>query len=285
MTARWIAAAALVAVTAFGSRLLAQVPELPPIGGTPNSRTATPPANPNQPPGPPPLTIPGSTPNGDPARLLPPTPTSSGAAADTELIEKVIEARRNYANSLKALREYYQKTGDAKRLQMVEDELRQYHRSSHPVFRLELDVPSPNLKPQYNQNEANELYRWALTYKDRGLGNDLNDNQHRAEILLQELLAKYPQCTKISEAAYMLGEIYESRAFRQFDRAAAYYERCYQWNPNTTYDARLRAARLYDRELKDRAKAIELYRAVLDTETIQARRDEAFRRLRDLGAR
>jgi hypothetical protein len=223
-------------------------------------------------------------PSGDPARLLPPTPSSS-AGADTELIEKVIEARRNYANSLKALRDYYQKAGDTKRVQMVEDELRQYHRATHPVYRLELDVPSPTLRPLYNQNEANDLYRWALSYKDRGLGNDLSDNQHRAEILLQELLTKYPQCTKISDAAYMLGDIYESRAFRQYERSAAYYERCFQWNPTTTFDARLRAARVYDRELKDKNKAIELYRAVLDTESVQARRDEAYRRLRELGAR
>ncbi len=282
MTLRWIAAAALLAVC---GNLLAQAPELPPIGGTPKTPPATQPTNPNQPPALPPLTVPGAPPTGDPARLLPPTPTSTAGSADIELIEKVIEARRNYANSLKALHEYYQKIGDSKRVQMVEEELRQYHRSSHPVYRLELDVPSSNLQPLYNQKEANDLYRWALSYKDRGLGTDLNDNQHRAEIILQELLTKYPQSTKISDAAYSLGEVYESRTFRQFERAAAYYERCFQWDPKTSYDARLRAARVYDRDLKDRAKAIEMYRAILDTDTVQARRDEAYRRLRELGAR
>ncbi len=260
MTLRWIAAAALLAVC---GNLLAQAPELPPIGGTPKTPPVTQPANPNQPPALPPLTVPGAPPTGDPARLLPPTPASSAGSADIELIEKVIEARRSYANSLKALHEYYQKIGDSKRVQMVEEELRQYHRSSHPVYRLELDVPSSNLQPLYNQKEANDLYRWAL----------------------QELLTKYPQSTKISDAAYSLGEVYESRTFRQFERAAAYYERCFQWDPKTSYDARLRAARVYDRDLKDRAKAIEMYRAVLDTDTVQARRDEAYRRLRELGAR
>src|SRR5207245_4588470 len=37
----------------------------------------------------------------------------------------------------------------------------------------------------------------------------------------------------------------------------SYYERCFQWDPNTQYDARLRAARLYDRELKDRNRRSE----------------------------
>src|SRR5262249_53235304 len=149
-------------------------------------------------------------------------------AADLELIEKVIEARRNYANSLKALYEYYQKAGDTKRMQMADDELRQFHRMPHPAYRLELDVPNPKRQPLHNQPEANDLLRWALSYKNKGLGNDYLDNQHRAEILLQELLTKYPQSTKISEAAYHLGELYESRAFRQYERAATYFERSFQ---------------------------------------------------------
>src|SRR5262249_11676574 len=147
------------------------------------------------------------------------------------------------------------------------DELKQFHRMSHPPYRLDLDVPNPKLQPLYNEPEANDLYRRALSFKDRGLDSEYTDNQKRAELLLQELLTRYPQSNRISDAAYMLGDIYESRAFRQLERAAAYYERCFQWNPNTHFEARLRAAKLYDHELKDRPRAIELYRMVLDYET------------------
>lgn len=239
----------------------AQPPPLPPIG---------------EPPLPP-------APTSPPTAVFPPRPRDT--ASDVELVERVIEARRQYANILKALLRYYESAGDGKRAQWVEDELKQFHRLPHYAYRLDLDVPHPGLQPRFNIAQANELYRDALRYKDRGLGNDYMDNQKRAEILLQQLLTDYPQSNKISDAAYHLGEIYEGRAFRQYERAAAYYERCFQWNPATHHDARLRAARLYDRELKNHARALELYRLAEANETDAARVQEARRRIADLNGR
>lgn len=248
----------------------AQPPELPPIGG--GSRE----------PGPPPLPPISAPRTGEPAANLPPPLPPRG---DLELIERVIAARKAYAAALKDLQEHYRLAGDDRRARLADDELKGFNRSPRPAYRVELDVPNPNLRPTYDQKGANDLYRWAKTYKDRGLGADYLDNQRRAELLLQELLTKYPQSTRIGDAAYVLGELYEGRAFRQFERAAAYYERSFQWDPNVPLDARLRAARLYDRELRDRAKAVELYRLVLDIDTSPTRRQEAQRRLYDLGAR
>ena len=55
-----------------------------------------------------------------------------------------------------------------------------------------------------------------------------------------------------------------------------------QWNPNTQLDARLRAARLYDKQNIDRNKAIELYRDVTTHETDPKRLQEAQKRLTEL---
>jgi TolA-binding protein len=123
-----------------------------------------------------------------------------------------------------------------------------------------------------------------MAFKDRGWGTDYIDNQRRAELLLQQMLTSYPQCNKIDDAAYQLGDIYESRPYRQFRRAAAYYERCFQWNPKTHHDARLRAARLYDRALLDRSRARDLYQEILNHETDPNRLDEAKKRLTDLSS-
>src|SRR5438309_9859540 len=84
-----------------------QIPELPPVGGGSNNPAPKPPLPPNdRDPIPPPLSVPPSA-GGEAARLLPPVPApGSGTGAgsnDLELVEKVIEARRNYANSLKVL--------------------------------------------------------------------------------------------------------------------------------------------------------------------------------------
>lgn len=205
-------------------------------------------------------------------------------ASDIELVEKLLAARREYQVSLEQLRALYVSTGDVERAQWAEEELRQYHRIPKQAFRLELDVPPPTLQAAYNIPEANELYRKAMLYKDKGWGTDYIDNQRRTELLLQQLLSSYPQSDKISHAAYQLGDLYESKAYKQYRRAAAYFERSFQWDPNTHHDSRLRAARIYDKTLQERARAVELYREVTTHETDPKRLQEAEKRLAELSS-
>lgn len=212
-----------------------------------------------------------------------PPPGKQTDTGDIEMVERLLVARRDYQKTLILLRAHYLKVGDMERARWAEEELLQFHRINHQAFKLELDVPPPSLRPSVNVPEANKLYTQAMTYKDHGWGNDYIDNQRRAELLLQQLLTQYPQSTKISDVAYQLGELYESKAFRQYGRAALYFERCVQWNPHTHYDARIRAARIYDRQTHERAKAIELYREVKTHETDTKRIAEADKRLADLG--
>ncbi len=199
-----------------------------------------------------------------------------------ELVERLLAARRDYQLALEQLRAYYVSKGDVERTQIAEEELRSFHRILKHPYRLELDVPPPTLQASQNIPEANELYRRALQYKDKGWGTDLVDNQRRAEILLQQLLTSYPQSDKIDDAAYQLGDLYESRGYKMYRRAATYFERCFQWNPNTQFDARLRAARIYDRQLLDRNRAVELYREVTTHETDPKWLQEAKKRLQEL---
>ena len=201
-----------------------------------------------------------------------------------KLVERLLAARRDYQNSLEQLRAYYLANNDLERARWAEEELREFHRINKQAYRLELDVPPPTLQAQYNIPEANELYRRGMAYKDRGWGSEYKDNQRRAEILFQQILSRYPQSDKIDDAAYQLGTIYEGRVYHQYRRAAAYYERCVQWNPNTQFDARLRAARLYDRQLNERGRAIELYKEITTHETDPKQMHEASKRLAELTA-
>jgi TolA-binding protein len=205
-----------------------------------------------------------------------------GANSDVELVERVLAARREFQTSLEALRAHYIAVGDIEKARWAEDELVQFHRINKQAYKLPLEVPPPTLNAAYNIPEANELYKQAMTYKDKGWGTDYIDNQRRAELLLQRLLTNHPQSDKISDAAYQLGDLYESHAFRQYERAANYFERCFQWNPKTQFDARLRAARLYERNVGDRNHAIEIYREIVNRETDPKRIDEAQKRLADL---
>lgn len=213
----------------------------------------------------------------------PPAPSKpAGPTSDIELVERLLAARRDYQNSLEQLRAHYVAVGDVERAKWAEEELRQYHRVGKQAYRLELDVPVPTLQAAYNIPEANDLYIRAMSYKDKGWGTEYIDNQRRAELLLQQLLASYPQSDKIDDAAYQLGDLYEGKAYKHYRRAAQYFERCVQWNPNTQFDARLRAAHIYDRQLADRNKAIELYRDITTHETDPKRLQEAKKRLADL---
>ena len=216
----------------------------------------------------------------------PPKPVPGKPAAgpgDAELVERVIAARKEYQQSLVALYDHYARTGDRERAKWVEDELRSHHLAWKPSYRLDiLDVPPPTLEAKVNVKEANDLFRQAMEYKDRGFGSDFILNQRRAELLFQEILQKYPNSDKIADVAYQLGELYEGRAYKQYDRAAAYFERSVQWRRGSQSDARMRAARLYDRQLNERSKAIELYREEIAHDTDMTRIKEAERRLGEL---
>ena len=216
----------------------------------------------------------------------PPTPggkpPGSVPASDVELVERLLAARKEYQTALEVLRKHYVAVGDAKRAHWAEDELRQYHRMIKQSFRLDLEVPPPTLQAAYNIPEANELYRRAMSYKDKGWSDDYLFNQRRAEILLQQLLTNFPQSDKIGDAAFQLGDIYEGKTNLQYERAAVYFERCFQWNSGHSHEARLRAARIYDKQLHERGKAQDLYKDVTTHDTDQKRIQEAQKRLAEL---
>ncbi len=216
----------------------------------------------------------------------PPPAADKGKAApsDIELVERLLATRRDYQVALEQLRAYYVAKGDVERAGWAEEELRGFHRILKQAYRLELDVPPPTLQASQNTPEANELYRRGMQYKDKGWGTDLLDNQRRAELLFQQLLTSYPQSDKIDDAAYQLGDLYEGRLYKQFRRAAVYFERCFQWNPNTQFDARMRAARIYDRQLVERTRAMELYREVTTHETDPKWIQEAKKRMQELSS-
>lgn len=216
---------------------------------------------------------------------LPPEPGTPGSPppSDVELVERNIAARKEYESSLKALYDHYQKVGDKQRTQWAEQELMGYHMLFKASYNLDVkDVPPPGLEAKVNVREANELFRGALEYKGKGLGNDYILNQRRAEIFLREILEKYPNSDKIADVAYQLGDLYESRAYKQYDRAAKYFERSFQWVKGSRTDARLRAAVIYDKQLNERAKAIELYREEIAHDTDADRIKQAEKRLAEL---
>jgi TolA-binding protein len=209
-------------------------------------------------------------------------PAGAKNAGDLELVQKVLTLRRDYQKTLEQLHAHYHQTQDKERARWVEEELKHFHRGPKHAFILELAVPPPNLNGHKNITEANKLFTWAMQFKDKGWGVEYTDNQRRAELVFQEILTKYPESDKISDVAFMLGDIYESKAYKQPYLAVEYYQRCYQWNSKTTHEARIRAARIFDKNLHNRTKAIELYKEVTTHETDPRRIQEAQKRIAEL---
>lgn len=213
--------------------------------------------------------------------------TDPGKQSEVELVEAVIKARKDYWTSLDKLRQNYIANNEIEKEKWVEEEIRSFHRMMKYSYRLDIkDVPPPTLQAKSNIPEANALFRRAMDFKNRGMGDEYLDNQRRAEILLQGLLDRYPESDKIAEAAYHLADIYEDyRPRPQYLRAAAYYERSVQWSKGGSSDARIRAARLYDRQLKMYDKAKEMYKAVLNNDSDTNRIIEAEKRLNEISRR
>lgn len=219
-----------------------------------------------------------ATPQDGPAASGPGAIGPPPVPSDLELVEKLIEARKNYQQTLEKLWQHYNLVGDSERAAYAKEELLGYHRINRQVFRLDLEIPNKGLQAKFNYPDANKLYAEAKYFKDQGGF----DNYRRAELKFKELLARYPLCSRIGDAAYQLAEIYESRYFNQPRVAALYYERSHQWNPTAPSDALIRAARIYDRILSERSEALRLYRQVQSQEADPARIQEAERRIAEL---
>lgn len=88
----------------------------------------------------------------------------------------------NTRRASKRLRSTYSINSDTEKLRWSEDEIKQFHRVPKHAYVLDLDVPGPGLRAEQNIPAANDLYRRAMEYKDRGFGSEYVDNQIRARV-------------------------------------------------------------------------------------------------------
>jgi len=76
-----------------------------------------------------------------------------------------------------------------------------------------------------------------------------------------QLISKYPTSDKIDDAAFRAAGIYEH--LKDYTIAVQYYQRTFQWDPQTAYPARFKAAYLLDTQLARRAEALQIYQEAL----------------------
>jgi len=211
--------------------------------------------------------------------------SSAADQAEVGLVENVAEARATYRQALTELVHYYSRIGnDAKRKQ-AQEELDGFDDVVKHEYVILAYVVDPNIKPTRTIPEADRLYKDGMEYKNYRTLFFRRSKKKKLQLALErfkEILLKHPESDKCDDAAYRIAQIYDGQHFRDPVLAVKYYEKCFEWDPRTPYDARYCAARIYDLKLKDPDTAVRVYALAVEKERDERIREKAENRLAEL---
>lgn len=189
-------------------------------------------------------------------------------AGEADYVEKAAAARLAYREALASLSAYYRSVGNATKFEWTQTELRTFDQMVQYRYLAPAEVAPASLQARDLIDAADELYNKGMKLWDKsGVWLILVSEPKLREGLMyfNQLIAQYPTSDKIDDAAYRSGRIYEQ--LKNYELAAIYYQRAYQWNPLTPYPTRYRAAFIMDQRLKMRNEALTLYRLAVEKES------------------
>jgi tetratricopeptide (TPR) repeat protein len=209
------------------------------------------------------------------AQILPsPSGMVAGPAVDVarsteaDLAEQLAVSRQAYRRGLEVMVQHYTKTGNNMKLAWAQKELDALNAMAQYDYVVEATMAGANLKANKSIPEGDYLYNDAVRLEDQA-GQFLvikDDNLLRIALdKYNQLISKYPGSDKIDDAAFHAAGIYEH--FKDYTIAVLYYQRTYQWDPETLYPAKYKAAFILDRRLYRRAEALQLYQEALQSIT------------------
>jgi tetratricopeptide (TPR) repeat protein len=209
--------------------------------------------------------------------------TAPASATEVDLVEDLAAKREAYVTAVKTLESYYRQSGNYRKGTWAKRELEMLGQAPQYTYVAAGQAAKETLRAYDSIPAADELYARADDlYGMPGLQALVDKPKLRKTLsLFNELIEKYPTSDKIDDAAFKAARIYES--FGDEKLAATYYQRAYQWDPQTPYPARFKAAYLMDKKLGMKAKALELYRESMEKEKLyDSNREFAEMRIRDL---
>ncbi|MCD6394685.1 MAG: hypothetical protein J7M40_14425 [Planctomycetes bacterium] len=190
-------------------------------------------------------------------------------ATEVDLVEDLMAKRAELRVSLERLHEYYNSTGNTNNRRWAEHELKALDRVPHYRYLMpgQIALPNDNVAG-YPIAQADALYREAerLYREATALVIFTDEDKLRGALSrYNRIISEFPTSNKIDDAAYMGGRIYEY--FKDWQIAADYYQRCFQWNEVTLRPARFRAAYVTDQRLHKRKEALPLYQMAVEKES------------------
>ena len=187
---------------------------------------------------------------------------------EVDLVENMAANRNNYRNSLRKLMEYYKVSGDALKHRWARRELGMFLNMPQYRYLMPGEAAYANLRATDAIEEADNLFAEAMAlYKDaRNLVVVTDETKLRDSLnKFNLIISNYPNSDKIDDAAFWAGRIYEH--FKDYEIAVVYYQRAYQWDEETPYPARYRAAYIMDYHLRMREDAVVLYQLSYEKES------------------
>jgi len=149
---------------------------------------------------------------------------------------------------------------------------------------IEANVAGPDLKATTSITEADYMYADAVRTEKKAKKLLVYTNKDLLRMALDkynQLIRKHPASDKIDDAAFKAAGIYEH--FKDYSISLLFYQRTYQWDPDTIYPAKYKAAYVLDKHLHRRAEALELYQqAVKEPGLKQVYREFAKERIAEL---
>ncbi len=203
---------------------------------------------------------------------------------EIDLVEQVSTHRRAYRQSLVLLVQHYTVVGDNRKLRWAREELTALDRMPQYRYIIDAEVLPADLSASTRIPKADEIYLDAVDTQRQAEPIGILKDEEMLRVALDKyirLIREYPTSDKIDDAAYRAASIYEY--FKDYEIALLYYQRAYQWEPDTPYAARFMAAQILDKRLRRRAEALELYQeAILREAKFQDWKVYGERRIKEL---
>lgn len=195
----------------------------------------------------------------------------SKRSQEVAMVEQMGGYRAQYREQLGQLLRFYDAQGNQLKAKWAGEELAHLELGPKRSYVVVAELAGSGLQAGETVADADLLYEEGiLLYKQgRGtVGKLLADDQklYRAIDRFNRIITTYATSDKIDDAAFQIGEIY-NHYLKDYTTALLYYERVWQWDPQSDKPAHFAVARIYDEHLHDRTRAVDYYQIAIDLET------------------
>lgn len=191
--------------------------------------------------------------------------------AEVELVEQMGRYREQYRKHLGLLGEFYDRQGNQLKAEWAAAELEHLNAGPTRPYLVVAELAGADLRATTAVPEADELYGQAMRLLKEGSPKIANLFADENKLYLaidkfNEMITTYPSSDKIDDAAFQIGDI-NRRYLKDYNVALLYYQRAWQWDPETTLPVRYAMALIYDEHMHDHIRAIQYYEKSINLES------------------